>query len=529
MADTEKAEFLVVEDDLRKNINNTLYDAIEETNVEHEMTLWQGMKLYPKAITWSFLISLSVIMEGYDTALLGNFFAYPTFQKKYGQPFDGGYELAARWQTSLGLASGVGSMFGVLISGYITDLYGHKRIMQASLIAITGFIFITFFAPNATVLLVGEILCGLPWGAFATVAPAYAAEVCPVVLRGYLTAYINLCWVIGQLLASGVLRGFVNRTDEWGYRIPFALQWMWPVPLFIVVTFAPESPWSLVRRGKLQEAEISVRRLASKSEQIDEKRTVAFMVHTTELERKVSEGTTYFDLFKGSDGRRTEIACMVFLSSTMCAGNVLSYANQFFETAGFSATNAFNLGVGQNAIGFVGTVLSWFAITYFGRRALYLSGFIMLGTVFFILGCISFSKTQGALWTQAAMIFVAQFIFEFNICPLCWMLISEISSTRLRAKTISLSRDVYQVWAILNAVVYPFIMNPTADNWKGKVGFLQTGYCALCALWTFFRLPEIKGRTYGELDFMFQKGVPTREFKNYVVDLSETSEDMHGE
>jgi len=41
-----------------------------------------------------------------------------------------------------------------------------------------------------------------------------------VPLRHILTTYVNLCWVFGQFVGSGVLRGLLGRTDEWGYRIP---------------------------------------------------------------------------------------------------------------------------------------------------------------------------------------------------------------------------------------------------------------------------------------------------------------------
>lgn len=98
--------------------------------------------------------------------------------------------------------------------------------MIISLGILNAFIFIVFFAPGAQVLLVGQILCGLCWGVFATLAPAYASEVCPTNLRGYLTTYVNLCWAIGQLLATGVLRGCLSVEGEMGYRIPFAVQWV---------------------------------------------------------------------------------------------------------------------------------------------------------------------------------------------------------------------------------------------------------------------------------------------------------------
>jgi hypothetical protein len=47
-------------------------------------------------------------------------------------------------------------------------------------------------------------------------------------------------WVAGQLISTGVLRGLLGRTDQWAWRIPYAIQWIWPVPIIIGVIFAPE-------------------------------------------------------------------------------------------------------------------------------------------------------------------------------------------------------------------------------------------------------------------------------------------------
>jgi MFS transporter, SP family, general alpha glucoside:H+ symporter len=105
--------------------------------------------------------------------------------------------------------------------------------MLGSLLMMIGTIFILFFAPNVQVLLVGQILCGIPWGVFQTLTTAYASEVSPVVLRPYLTTYVNLCWVMGQFIASGVLRASLTRSDEWAYKIPYGIQWVWPIPLLI--------------------------------------------------------------------------------------------------------------------------------------------------------------------------------------------------------------------------------------------------------------------------------------------------------
>jgi SP family general alpha glucoside:H+ symporter-like MFS transporter len=40
---------------------------------ERRMTLLQGVRLYPKAVAWSVLISTTIVMEGYDVCLINNF------------------------------------------------------------------------------------------------------------------------------------------------------------------------------------------------------------------------------------------------------------------------------------------------------------------------------------------------------------------------------------------------------------------------------------------------------------------------
>lgn len=57
-------------------------DAREATEDEHAMSLWQSLKLYRKAAAWSVLLSFSVVMDGFDSALLSSFIGFPAFQKK---------------------------------------------------------------------------------------------------------------------------------------------------------------------------------------------------------------------------------------------------------------------------------------------------------------------------------------------------------------------------------------------------------------------------------------------------------------
>ena len=56
------------------------------------------------------------------------------------------------------------------------------------------------------------------------------------------------------------------------------------------------------------------------------------------------------------------------------------------------------------------------------------------------------------------------------------------------------------------------MLNPTAWNWGAKTGFFWAGMCGILLLWTYFRLPEPKGRTYGELDILFENRISARKF-----------------
>ena len=46
------------------SLKDTVISAKAATVKEHNMTLWQGIRLYPKAIGWSVLISTCIAMEG---------------------------------------------------------------------------------------------------------------------------------------------------------------------------------------------------------------------------------------------------------------------------------------------------------------------------------------------------------------------------------------------------------------------------------------------------------------------------------
>jgi SP family general alpha glucoside:H+ symporter-like MFS transporter len=176
------------------NLGEITQHAHQATMFEHQMTFTEAIRLYHKAMAFSVLLSLAIVMEGYDTSLLGSFYGYPEFQKKFGIALaDGTYQLTSSWQSGLQNGAQVGEILGLIVAGMLADRFGYKLTMLGALFMIIGCIFLFFFAQNIGMLMAAELLCGLPWGAFQTLTTTYAAEVGPIVLRPYLTSFVNMC------------------------------------------------------------------------------------------------------------------------------------------------------------------------------------------------------------------------------------------------------------------------------------------------------------------------------------------------
>lgn len=205
------------------------------------LTFLQAISRYRQAAFWAVFFCLGQLMTAYDPQVMGNLLAMPKFQRDFGHIYKDKYTISAAWQTGLLMGGPIGQVVGSLGAGYPLEWFGRKKTFGACVIATTGCIFIQFFARSLRVLLVGQLLAGLVLGFYGVITPAYASEVCPVALRGILTANINLCIILGQFIANGVCAGTQRLESRWAYSIPFALQWFWPVVILIGLPFAPES------------------------------------------------------------------------------------------------------------------------------------------------------------------------------------------------------------------------------------------------------------------------------------------------
>ncbi len=114
-----------------------------------------------------------------------------------------------------------------------------------------------------------------------------------------------------------------------------------------------------------------------------------------------------------------------------------------------------------------------------------------------ITGALGFAadKHEGAKYATGALLILFTGLYDLTVGPVCYSLVAEIGSTRLRAKTVVLARNLYNIAGVIVSVLNPYMLNPTAWNWGPKSALLWFGTGLIGIVWTYFRLPEPKGES----------------------------------
>ncbi|KAJ4253964.1 hypothetical protein NW762_010363 [Fusarium torreyae] len=501
--------------------------AVAASDAEALIPKKELFRRYWPAVTFSMLLSVALVMEGMDVGLINNFFAHPAYLKRFGWPdANGKQHISTSWQGGIGAGNNCGSIIGLLLNGWLQARFGSRRVYMGAMALMACTIFVLFFAVNVEMLLVGNLLCGIPWGIFQTLTTAYAAEICPAALRGYLTAWVSMCWGAGSFLATGVLRGSLDLKGDAGWRVPYGLQWMWIPPLFLVAFLAPESPWYLIRRGKLDEAEKSLRRLARKGHYTDQSmaETLALMKHTNEMEKIEAADASFKDCFHGTNLRRTGIVCMAWVIQILNGQSITNYAAIMLQSIGMSPLMSFNYNMIIQSVNIIATAIAIALMGKIGRRTFYFYGSSGIGLCMLIVGILGFvPKIDSVAIVTAAFLVVVQCIFKVSVGPVTYVVVGETASSRVRAQTIVLGRAVYVCGQIIVQQLNPRMLNSSSDawNWGAKTGMFYFGLCLIWAIWIFFFLPETKNRSFADLDYLFQKKVNARKFETTPIDLFE--------
>ncbi|KFZ16987.1 hypothetical protein V502_04806, partial [Pseudogymnoascus sp. VKM F-4520 (FW-2644)] len=99
--------------------------------------------------------------------------------------------------------------------------------------------------------------------------------------------------------------------------------------------------------------------------------------------------------------------------------------------------------------------------------------------------------------------------------PLIWIVCTEAAPTRNREKVLSIALFVSFGVSLLIASISPYIQDPGFGNMGGRIGFIWGAFSVIAATWSFFMVPETKGKIVEQLDYLYDNQVPTRELGKY--------------
>lgn len=170
--------------------------------------------------------------------------------------------------------------------------------------------------------------------------------------------------------------------------------------------------------------------------------------------------------------------------------------------------------IGNAGLAFVGTVSSWFVMTRFGWRTIYLTGLLCMFPVMALVGFLdlAIASHPNIRWAQSGLLLLWFFMYGISIGPIPYGIAASAGASNLRVKTISLGRNTYYFLSIINTIVSPYLLNPQEANLQGKAAFPAVALTLLLIIWTFYRLPEFKGMTAETLSHLFEAKVPARRF-----------------
>lgn len=175
------------------------------------------------------------------------------------------------WIASIGF---VGMALGAGLGGLLADRIGRRQVFALTLLVYglaTGAAALSWSLAS---LLVFRLVIGLGLGAELPVAATLVSEFAPARIRGRMVVALESFWAVGWLLAALVGYLVVPSSDD-GWRWALALGAL-PAGYAAVVRYGlPESVRFLERRGRMAEAERSVRRFEESAGLPVETRAVA--------------------------------------------------------------------------------------------------------------------------------------------------------------------------------------------------------------------------------------------------------------
>lgn len=395
----------------------------------------------------------------------------------------------------------IGGFIGNIFYGCITNRYGRKLPLLSLAMPMTISWCLIIYATSPVYLYAARMLCGFAGAGAFIFLPLFVAEISEDRVRGSLGSLLVLSCNIGILIAF-TCGNYLNYTVQ-----PVVLVAL-PILFFVTFSFFPESPQYLMKIGKEEEAEQSLRfyrnvRPSTSDETEPFKSELEKLRLSNQTLRKSHENTTvtWSDLTSVSARKAITIGVVLVWLNQFCGCfAMLNYtANIFAESGSNLSPNMSAIIVG--IIQLFGAYMSTFLVDRAGRKILFTisSGGTAIGLS--CLGSYTYLKTLGFAmdgwsWIPIVSFSFCIFIASWGVLTLPFLVIAELTPEKIRGIGTSICMALLWIFAFLMIKYLPILSG--AFGMHGCMGFFASCSFVGC-LFCIFVLPETKGKSFEEI------------------------------
>jgi SP family sugar:H+ symporter-like MFS transporter len=355
--------------------------------------------------------------------------AMSTFVQHFGRrQADGTYAISASDLSIMSSMINVGELVGSLSAAPLNDFFGRKgAFLLGAITAIIGTVLQVIPDHAKGIIVGGRVILGLGVGIFSSTSPLYIAEVAPTAIRGPLLGCWQLTLSVSQLIAAVINRGTESLTTTASYRIPTAVQLIFPLLVLAFLYWVPESPRWLMRRSKEERCESALRVLHKDDKTYTADADMMTIRGSLAAEAEQSAESSWLDLIKDPIERRKTIYSAGALVAQQINGIQWFYYFGTVFSQAIGLEDPFLMSIIVFTIQ-IGTVLAAvFCANKVPRRPLLLTTTLIMMASIFIVGCLGIpggdvSSTFGKVIISFVIIEITAFNFAWG--PLGWTIVS---------------------------------------------------------------------------------------------------------
>ncbi|KAF2180423.1 H(+)/hexose cotransporter 1 [Zopfia rhizophila CBS 207.26] len=478
---------------------------------------------------------------GFDQGNIGGVLTLRTFKHAFG--LDKLSEDAADHRAgNIAALMAAGGAAGALISAPFADFLGRKWAMM-----LYGFIYLlgcTFqeFA-NLEIFYAGRFLAGVAIGSMSAGAPQFLSENSPKSIRGSMTCLYNLMIITALSLAFWTNYGVsrwknVKETDYLQWKLALGIQLIPGAFMFCMLPFVLETPRALIAKGKREQGLknlLKLRKLPDTHPYVQQE--YMEVCAQVDQEQESAVGRNYWIVIKDivyvrSNTRRFFLAIMLFLFHKFTGTDSLNYfAPEIFEMIGVKGGSQALLTTGvYGLVKLVTTVIYVaFIVDRVGRRLPLIIGACLQATaMLYIALYVRFGKPDQTGGTEAGgivgiiWIYIYAFGWSFGHSVACYVVAAEIFPSRIRS--FCMSCCFFTNWIVDFGITKATPSMMTHMGWGTFLLYAVLTYIG--AVFVFFCMPEMKGRSIESMDDLFQHSIWTMYKRAYPTEEEKVRHDV---